>query len=107
MHVLYTAEALAPGDGRDGHVRTTDGEIDLQLSVPKELGGMGQSANPEHMFAAGYAACFHSALRLVGKQAKADVDDSAVSSLLPQPHATLVGPTFEAWLDSDDADPAT
>ncbi|WP_440106496.1 organic hydroperoxide resistance protein [Streptosporangium sp. H16] len=80
MHVLYTAEALATGDGRDGHVRTTDGKIDLRLSVPKELGGMGQGANPEQMFAAGYAACFHSALRLVGKQAKADVDDSAVSA---------------------------
>ncbi|MGJ6964407.1 organic hydroperoxide resistance protein [Streptosporangium sp. G11] len=80
MHVLYTVEALATGDGRDGHVRTTDGKIDLRLSVPKELGGMGQGANPEQMFAAGYAACFHSALRLVGKQAKADVDDSAVSA---------------------------
>lgn len=80
MHVLYTAEALATGDGRDGHVRTTDGKIDLRLSMPKELGGMGQGANPEQMFAAGYAACFHSALRLVGKQAKADVDDSTVSA---------------------------
>jgi Ohr subfamily peroxiredoxin len=80
MNVLYTAEALATGDGRDGHTRTTDGKIDVQLSVPKELGGSGEGRNPEQLFAAGYAACFHSALRLVGRQAKADIDDSSVGA---------------------------
>jgi osmotically inducible protein OsmC len=80
MNVLYTAEALATGDGRDGHTRTTDGKIDVQFSVPKELGGSGEGRNPEQLFAAGYAACFHSALRLVGRQAKADIDDSSVGA---------------------------
>jgi osmotically inducible protein OsmC len=80
MNVLYTAEALATGDGRDGHTRTTDGKIDVHLSVPKELGGSGEGTNPEQLFAAGYAACFHSALRLVGRQAKTNVDDSAVAA---------------------------
>jgi len=80
MNVLYTAGAPAAGDGRDGQTRTTDGKIDVHLSVPKELGGSGEGTNPEQLFAAGYAACFHSALRLVGRQAKATVDDSAVGA---------------------------
>ncbi|WP_330231565.1 organic hydroperoxide resistance protein [Nocardia sp. NBC_00508] len=80
MQILYTAEALANGDGRNGHARTTDGKIDVELSAPKELGGNGEGTNPEQLFAAGYAACFHSALRLVGKQAKANIDDSAVGA---------------------------
>lgn len=80
MRVLYTAEALATGDGRNGHTRTTDGRIDLELAVPKEMGGSGGGANPEQLFAAGYAACFHSALRLVGSQAEANVNDSAVGA---------------------------
>ncbi|MFE7742691.1 organic hydroperoxide resistance protein [Nocardia sp. NPDC057455] len=80
MRILYTAEALASGDGRDGHARTTDGKIDVNLSIPKEMGGNGEGTNPEQLFAAGYAACFHSALRLVGKQTSSNVDDSAVGA---------------------------
>ncbi|GAB4585095.1 organic hydroperoxide resistance protein [Nocardia sp. IFM 10818] len=80
MNVLYTAEALATGDGRNGRTRTTDGKIDAHLSTPKELGGNGEGTNPEQLFAAGYAACFHSALRLVGTKAKADMTDSAVGA---------------------------
>jgi Ohr subfamily peroxiredoxin len=80
MQILYTAEALATGDGRNGHARSTDGKIDVELSAPKEMGGSGEGTNPEQLFAAGYAACFHSALRLVGKQAEADIDDSAVGA---------------------------
>ncbi|MEU6831681.1 organic hydroperoxide resistance protein [Nocardia beijingensis] len=80
MPILYTAEALASGDGRNGRARTTDGKLDLNLSAPKEMGGDGEGTNPEQLFAAGYAACFHSALRLVGKQVKANIDDSAVGA---------------------------
>jgi len=80
MNVLYTAEALATGDGRDGRTRTTDGKIDVALSMPKEVGGSGEGTTPEHLFAAGYASCFHSALRLVGQQAKANVEDSGVGA---------------------------
>ncbi|GAA3761167.1 organic hydroperoxide resistance protein [Micromonospora maritima] len=80
MQVLYTASARATGDGRDGHVRTSDGTVELDLAVPKEMGGAGGAANPEQLFAAGYAACFHSALRIVGRQAKADVSGSVVEA---------------------------
>ncbi|MEU1996867.1 organic hydroperoxide resistance protein [Nocardia gamkensis] len=80
MRILYTAEALASGDGRDGHARTTDGKLDVNLSIPKEMGGNGEGTNPEQLFAAGYAACFHSALRLVGKQTSTNVEDSAVGA---------------------------
>lgn len=80
MATLYTAEALATGDGRNGHSRTTDGKVDVALSIPKEMGGNGEGTNPEQLFAAGYAACFHSALRLVGTRAKANIADSAVGA---------------------------
>ena len=80
MKAIYTAEALATGEGRDGRARTSDGKVDLELSIPKEMGGNGVGTNPEQLFAAGYAACFHSALRLVAGQEKADVSDSAVGA---------------------------
>ncbi|MBQ1020468.1 organic hydroperoxide resistance protein [Micromonospora sp. D93] len=80
MQVLYTASATATGDGRDGHVETSDGTLALDLAVPKEMGGAGSAANPEQLFAAGYAACFHSALRVVARRAKADVTGSVVNA---------------------------
>jgi lipoyl-dependent peroxiredoxin len=80
VKTLYTAEALATGEGRDGHGRTSDGRLDLDLATPPELGGSGNGTNPEQLFAVGYAACFHSALRLVARQEKADVSDSAVGA---------------------------
>ncbi|MBJ8340698.1 MULTISPECIES: organic hydroperoxide resistance protein [Antrihabitans] len=80
MAILYTAEALATGDGRNGHARTTDGKVDVALSAPKEMGGNGEGTNPEQLFAAGYAACFHGALRLVGGREKANIADSAVGA---------------------------
>lgn len=70
MKPLYTAVATAHG-GRTGHVRSSDGAIDLDLHMPKELGGPGGTGtNPEQLFAAGYAACFESALRLVARTKK-------------------------------------
>ncbi|MBI3217686.1 MAG: organic hydroperoxide resistance protein [Mycobacterium sp.] len=80
MKTLYTAEALATGEGRDGRGSTPDGKLDLALSTPPELGGSGEGTNPEQLFAIGYAACFHSALRLVARKEKADVSDSAVGA---------------------------
>ena len=80
MKVLYTAEALATGEGRNGRARTSDGKLDLGLAIPTEMGGTGEGTNPEQLFAAGYAACFHSALQLVARQDKADVADSAVGA---------------------------
>ena len=80
MDAKYTAEALSRGEGRDGHVRTADGTLDLAMAAPTELGGSGAGANPEQLFAAGYAACFHSALKGVAGTEKADVADSTVGS---------------------------
>jgi osmotically inducible protein OsmC len=80
MNVLYTATARATGDGRNGHARSEDGILDLDMRMPKELGGVGGAANPEMLFALGYAACFHSALKAVAGQGKLDVTDSEVSA---------------------------
>ena len=78
MNILYTASAVATGDGRNGHVQTFDGVLDAPVRTPKELGGEGGATNPEQLFAAGYAACFHSALRLVAASMKLDTTDSEV-----------------------------
>jgi lipoyl-dependent peroxiredoxin len=78
MKVLYTAEALATGDGRSGHSRTSDGLVDVDLAIPVELGGPGGATNPEELFAAGYAACFHSALKRVAGMMGVDTTDSTV-----------------------------
>jgi len=68
MKTLYTAEVTATG-GRSGHVKSSDGVIDMDVTVPEGLGGKGGASNPEQLFAAGYASCFQSALMLVaGKQ---------------------------------------
>ncbi|WP_313405183.1 organic hydroperoxide resistance protein [Aeromicrobium sp.] len=78
MKPLYTASAVATGDGRNGHVESTDGILSTDVRSPKELGGAGGATNPEQLFAAGYAACFHSALRLVAQKSGANVTDSEV-----------------------------
>ncbi|MCY1060878.1 organic hydroperoxide resistance protein [Nannocystis sp. SCPEA4] len=80
MTPLYTTTALATGDGRNGHARTDDGTLDLELRIPKSMGGAGGATNPEQLFAAGYAACFHSALKLVAGRAKADATGTEVSA---------------------------
>jgi osmotically inducible protein OsmC len=80
MSALYTAAAMSTGEGRNGHVRSSDGRVDLDLAIPKEMGGSGNGSNPEQLFAAGYAACFHSALKLIAGQRKVKIDDSSVSA---------------------------
>ncbi|MGY6501125.1 MAG: organic hydroperoxide resistance protein [Acidimicrobiales bacterium] len=83
---LYSTTAHATGDGRNGHVLSDDEMIDLDVRTPTELGGGGGATNPEQLFAAGYAACFHSAVRLVAGQAGVDTTGSEVSAtvhLLP------------------------
>jgi lipoyl-dependent peroxiredoxin len=78
VKTLYSASATTSG-GRDGHVESSDGELALDLTIPEGLGGKGGSGtNPEQLFAAGYSACFESALRLVARQQKKDVGDASV-----------------------------
>jgi osmotically inducible protein OsmC len=80
MSAVYTASATATGDGRGGHTRSSDGVLDLDLAVPKEMGGPGgHLTNPEQLFAAGYAACFHSALKLVAGKQKITLTDTAIT----------------------------
>jgi osmotically inducible protein OsmC len=80
MKPLYTATATAQG-GRDGHVKSSDGVLDVNLKTPKELGGPGGAAtNPEQLFAAGYAACFESALRLVARMQKKALKGVAITA---------------------------
>jgi len=80
MDAIYTAEATAWG-GREGHSASSDGVLDLQLRVPKEMGGPGGPfTNPEQLFATGYASCFHSALKLIAAKDKVDVSESAVTA---------------------------
>ncbi|MCO1339632.1 organic hydroperoxide resistance protein [Kocuria polaris] len=80
MNALYTAEALAVGAGRDGRVSTPDGRVDLELAVPAAMGGSGNGSNPEQLFAAGYSACFHSALALAARERKVKIDGSSVGA---------------------------
>jgi lipoyl-dependent peroxiredoxin len=76
---IYQATATAWG-GRAGHAESSDGRVSLELSVPKGLGGDdGPGTNPEQLFATGYAACFHSALKGVARRTGINLDDSAVS----------------------------
>lgn len=76
IDVVYTAESTASGGGRDGHVKSTTGRIDLETRPPKEMGGNGEGTNPEELFSAGYSAYFLGALRLVARNEKIDLDDA-------------------------------
>jgi Ohr subfamily peroxiredoxin len=76
---IYTAVATSTGDGRaGGRAATDDGVLDLTLAIPKSMGGPGGGTNPEQLFAAGWAACFHSALKGVAAAQKIKFTDSAV-----------------------------
>lgn len=90
VNVLYRTAASATG-GRDGHARSQDGKLDVQLSTPRELGGAGgDGVNPEQLFAAGYSACFLGALKVAGQQAKVKIPTDA------QVTATIgIGPRAE------------
>jgi Ohr subfamily peroxiredoxin len=80
MEPLYTAIAHASGGGRDGHVRSEDDRLDFDTRPPKEMGGSGEGTNPEQLFAAGYSACFLSAVHAAGREFTLDTTDAAVSA---------------------------
>jgi lipoyl-dependent peroxiredoxin len=84
--VLYTAEAEVTGGRAAGHGETSDGQLKVDLRLPKELGGDGEGTNPEELFAVGYAACFEGALGVVGRRQKVEAEDAKIASkvkLLP------------------------
>ncbi|MER8464250.1 organic hydroperoxide resistance protein [Mesorhizobium sp. M1409] len=79
MPALYSTQARAVG-GRAGHVQSDDGLLSLDLAMPKELGGKGGATNPEQLFAAGYAACFESAMRFIAGKQKLPLQDASVTA---------------------------
>jgi len=81
MEKLYTAEVLATG-GRDGHVKSSDGQIEFELRKPKELGGQGGATNPEQLFAAAWGACYLGALGSVAERDGVDTTDATVNVLV-------------------------
>jgi lipoyl-dependent peroxiredoxin len=77
---LYTAEATVTGGRVNGHGRTSDGALDVQLRTPTEMGGGGGGTNPEQLFAVGYAACFEGAIGVIGRRERAEVGDVSIDS---------------------------
>jgi Ohr subfamily peroxiredoxin len=75
---IYTA--IARSSGRDARAVTSDGSLDLQLAMPKEMGGTGEGTNPEQLFAAGYAACFATSMKLVARRMGLDASDVAITA---------------------------
>jgi Ohr subfamily peroxiredoxin len=78
--VLYTAEAQVRGGRAQGHGRTSDGALEVDLRLPAEMGGEGGGTNPEELFAVGYAACFESALGVVARRRKLEAGDVEIDS---------------------------
>jgi Ohr subfamily peroxiredoxin len=78
--VIYTAEAHVTGGRAEGHGRTSDGALEVELRTPVEMGGSGGGTNPEQLFAIGYAACFESALGAAGRRRRQEVGDVAIDS---------------------------
>jgi lipoyl-dependent peroxiredoxin len=75
---VYTAQARSSGDARNGRVDSSDGQLSHQVAFPPQMGGSGEGTNPEQLFAAGYAACFHQALKLAASKEQIKVPDSSV-----------------------------
>ena len=78
--VIYTAEAHVTGGRAEGHGKTSDGELEVDLRLPSEMGGQGGGTNPEQLFAVGYAACFEGALGAVARRMKVEAGDVEIDS---------------------------
>jgi osmotically inducible protein OsmC len=79
-NTIYTAEAHVTGGRAEGHGRTSDGALEVDLRLPAEMGGQGGGTNPEQLFAVGYAACFEGALGVVARRAKLEAGDVGIDS---------------------------
>lgn len=99
---LYTAESTATG-GRQGHVKSSDGNLEVNLSMPKGLGGkeVEGSTNPEQLFSAGYAACFDSALQLSAKKAKKKTNSSVTAKVSIEKKLKGFGLSVELYVEMD------
>ncbi|MEU3168176.1 organic hydroperoxide resistance protein [Streptosporangium sp. NPDC006930] len=102
MSTIYTA--IATANGREGRAVSSDKRLDVTLAPPKELGGSGEGTNPEQLFAAGYAACFASALQLIGRRQKADVSEASVTAevgLVPEGEGFALAVTLRVELPDE------
>src|SRR5690625_1452345 len=102
--VKYTATATAQG-GREGHVRSADGLVDLDMRPPAELGGPGGAANPELLFAAGYAACDQGGLDRAGKAGRVATNTSVVTAHVgigPEGESFALAVTIEVTMPGHD-----
>ena len=91
--VIYTAEAHVTGGRAEGHGKTSDGALEVDLRLPAEMGGEGGGTNPEQLFAVGYAACFEGAIGAVARRGKFEVGDVGIDSkvsLHPGPERTFI-----------------
>ena len=77
---LYTAEAQVTGGRAEGHGKTSDGALEVDLRLPSEMGGQGGGTNPEQLFAVGYAACFEGALSTIARRTKIEAGDASIDS---------------------------
>jgi osmotically inducible protein OsmC len=110
--LIYTTQAHVTGGRVEGHERTSDGALDVDLRTPEEMGGSGGGTNPEQLFAVGYAACFESSLVVVARRRRQDVRDVAIDSsvsLLPTEDrrfklAVVLGITLPSVDDADEAE---
>ena len=100
MSAIYETCARAVG-GRDGHAETPDGLLKVDLAMPPELGGKGNGTNPEQLFAAGYAACFESAMRYVARQQKLGLKNASVTATVQLPPRDGGGFKLAVKLDAE------
>ena len=99
MNPTYTA--VATSSGRDSRAVTSDGRLDVQLALPKEMGGTGDGTNPEQLFAAGWAACFSTVMGLIAQRRGLDAKDVAVTaevSLVPDGQRFALAATLRVEL---------
>jgi lipoyl-dependent peroxiredoxin len=109
--VIYTAEAHVTGGRAEGHGKTSDGALEVDLRLPAEMGGEGGGTNPEQLFAVGYAACFEGAIGAVARRLKLEAGDVEIDSkvsLNPGPERTFViSVELDVTLPSVEGDEAT
>jgi lipoyl-dependent peroxiredoxin len=84
---IYTAEAHVTGGRAEGHGRSSDGALDVDLRSPPEMGGSGGGTNPEQLFAVGFAACFESALGAAARRSRQELGQVAIDSKVMVPTA--------------------
>ncbi|HKZ15174.1 MAG TPA: organic hydroperoxide resistance protein [Solirubrobacterales bacterium] len=107
---IYTAEAQVTGGRAEGHGKTSDGALEVDLRLPAEMGGEGGGTNPEQLFAVGYAACFEGAIGAVARRQKLETEDVAIDSKVSlhagEERTFVISVELDVTLPSVEGDPA-